>query len=175
MHLRANSSQIEMPRQKPRGRKSPKTTEGTPESVYIDIITILRTKPGFEYSERNMAVVTPIGITATIQRTVSNMVPTITGKIPPFVMPSVGDWVINSQLRTLMPLYATKNSMINRVIAPAKPNVLIRERKNPCFRLNLFLRVKMKWFHVCFLSLVSYFLPDSDSTVSFRDEIRNQT
>ena len=38
-----------------------------------------------------MAVVTPTGITAAIQKIVSSLVPTITGKIPPFVMPSVGD------------------------------------------------------------------------------------
>jgi hypothetical protein len=84
--------------------KSPKTTEGTPASVYIDIITILSNNPGFEYSDRKIAVVTPIGITTIMQSVVSNIVPTITGKMPPFVIASIGGCVTNSQLKMLMPL-----------------------------------------------------------------------
>jgi hypothetical protein len=102
-------------------------------------MTRLRIKPGFEYSDRKIAVVTPTGITNVMQSTVRSIVPTMTGKIPPFVMASTGGWVINSQLKTWTPLYETKNNMTNRVKAPEKPRVLMSERKNPCLRLNFFL------------------------------------
>jgi hypothetical protein len=65
----------------------------------------------------------------------------MTGKIPPFVIASTGGCVMNSQLKTWMPLYATKNNIMMRIIAPVKPRVLIRERKKFSLRLNFFLRI----------------------------------
>ena len=44
------------------------------------------------------------------------MVPTIQGKIPPFVMESIGGWVRNVQLMARQPFATRKYRMINRAM-----------------------------------------------------------
>ena len=103
---------------------------------------MFRSSPGFEYSARKIAVVTPIGTTTIMQRAVNKTVPTMTGKMPPFVIASTGGFVIKSQLRMLTPLYATKKRMMRRITAPVKPRLRMSERKNPSLMLNFFPRTR---------------------------------
>lgn len=103
---------------------------------------MFRRGPGFEYSARKTAVVTPIGTTTIIQIAVNNTVPIMTGKIPPWVIASTGGFVMKSQFRMLTPLYATKKRMIRSIDAPVNPKLLISERKNPSLILNFFFRAR---------------------------------
>ena len=112
-----------------------------------------------------MPLITPTGKANNALPVIRQKVPTMAGRIPPDVMPSVGAPVKNSQSMTPIPLYMIKPRMAKRM--PTTLRLSKRNSPNAMFCER------------CFLLIISFYflLPeDTASTVKFINKlIKNNT
>ena len=121
-----------------------------------------------------MAVVTPMGMTRIIQIMVSRTVPRMTGKIPPWVMDSMGDWVINPQLKTGKPLIDDKKRDDDQNDGARETKGSNKRKEKILLHVEFFLVNQLEGLDDSLLDWASNLFSYFDGPVSLRDEVGYQ-